>query len=155
MLTHHIAANGVLANPAATTIPKDQRYIDRILASSDRSFNRQKLSAGSPLLKRIAEQVCEAHWLSRERLMGDSRRQWETRARQEFMWRAYQTGQFSLPTIGRFLGRDHTTVLWGVRAHQRRLGKRLSPAITTGQVRAGDDASSACGGSQDAPQART
>ena len=42
--------------------------------------------------------------------------------RQEAMWRMRQAGKWSLPQIGRFLGgRDHTTVLAGVRAHQARL----------------------------------
>ena len=42
--------------------------------------------------------------------------------RQEAMWRMRQAGKWSLPQIGRFLGeRDHTTVLAGVRAHQKRL----------------------------------
>jgi chromosomal replication initiation ATPase DnaA len=42
--------------------------------------------------------------------------------RQEAMWRMKQAGKWSLPQIGQFLGkRDHTTVLAGVRAHQKRL----------------------------------
>jgi len=41
-------------------------------------------------------------------------------ARQRFMAEAYATGRFSLPQIGRFIGRDHTTVLHGIRAHGRR-----------------------------------
>jgi chromosomal replication initiation ATPase DnaA len=42
--------------------------------------------------------------------------------RQEAMWRMRQAGKWSLPQIGRFLGeRDHTTVLSGIRAHQKRL----------------------------------
>ena len=42
--------------------------------------------------------------------------------RQEAMWRMRQAGKWSLPQIGRFLGeRDHTTILAGVRAHQKRL----------------------------------
>ena len=42
--------------------------------------------------------------------------------RQEAMWRMKQTGKWSLPQMGRFLGgRDHTTILAGVRAHQARI----------------------------------
>ena len=42
--------------------------------------------------------------------------------RQEAMWRMKQTGKWSLPQMGRFLGgRDHTTILAGVRAHQTRI----------------------------------
>jgi len=42
-------------------------------------------------------------------------------ARQIFMAEAYATGRFSLPQIGRFLGgRDHTTILSGIRRHAER-----------------------------------
>lgn len=43
-------------------------------------------------------------------------------ARQHFMFEAYATGQYSLAQIGRFLGRHHTTVLHGIRAHKARCG---------------------------------
>lgn len=39
--------------------------------------------------------------------------------RQEFMYEARLIGK-SYPQIGRFLGRDHTTVIHGVRAHLKR-----------------------------------
>lgn len=42
-------------------------------------------------------------------------------ARQEVMRRAYSTGRYSLPEIGRALGRDHTTVSHGVRRASARL----------------------------------
>jgi chromosomal replication initiation ATPase DnaA len=80
-----------------------------------------RLSSGSPTLRRIAEEVCAEHGFPISRLLSDYRRQPEVRWRQEFMWRAYQTGLFSYPTIGRFLGKDHTSVVHGVRAHAERL----------------------------------
>lgn len=94
-----------------------------------------RLSEGSPKLRRIAEEVCREHGFPMHRLLSDYRRKPEVLWRQEFMWRAYQTGLFSYPTIGRFLGKDHTTVLAGCRRYEQ-----LSPALQTGQVRAGDDA---------------
>jgi chromosomal replication initiation ATPase DnaA len=39
--------------------------------------------------------------------------------RQEFMLAAHEAG-FSMPQIGRFLGRDHTTILHGIRAARKR-----------------------------------
>jgi chromosomal replication initiation ATPase DnaA len=53
--------------------------------------------------------------------------------RQEAMWRMHQTGKWSLPQIGRFLGeRDHTTCLHGIRAHAKRIadGKEKQPNKT-------------------------
>lgn len=41
-------------------------------------------------------------------------------ARQLLMWLLWQTGKFSYPQIGRMLQRDHTTVMYGVRAMHRR-----------------------------------
>lgn len=46
-----------------------------------------------------------------------------SRARQEVMRRAYATGHYSLPEIGRALGRDHTSVLHGIRAASQRKPK--------------------------------
>lgn len=44
------------------------------------------------------------------------------RARHEIMYRAVNETSLSLPQIGRFLGRDHTTVLHGLRKHAERIG---------------------------------
>jgi len=53
-------------------------------------------------------------------IKGPSRFRSIVRARHMFMTEAYETGRFSLPQIGRFLGRDHTTVLHGIRQHKSR-----------------------------------
>ncbi len=42
--------------------------------------------------------------------------------RQEAMWRMVETGRVSLPQIGAFLNRDHTTILHGWRQHGKRNG---------------------------------
>lgn len=44
-------------------------------------------------------------------------------ARQAFMAYVYKLGNRSLPDIGRFLDRDHTTVLYGIRAHNARMAE--------------------------------
>ena len=36
----------------------------------------------------------------------------------------YATGRYSLPRIGRYFNRDHTTVLTGIRRHNRRAAQR-------------------------------
>lgn len=52
-----------------------------------------------------------------------------SRPRQQFMAEAHATGRYSLPTIGRFLGgRDHTTILHGVRAYRARLAQTSDQA---------------------------
>lgn len=70
----------------------------------------------------IAEDVAAQHNLTVADLTGDRRVHGVVVARQEAMADMYATGRYSLPVIGAFLGgRDHTTVLHGVRAHKRRL----------------------------------
>lgn len=64
---------------------------------------------------RIISETAHEHDISREDLIGPSRRHHITRIRQLAMWRCRQAG-FSLPVIGRYFGgRDHTTVIHAVR----------------------------------------
>lgn len=58
-------------------------------------------------------------------IIGTSRFREHTRARQMFMWELHQrTPRLSLTQIGKALGgRDHTTVLHGVRQHAKRIGE--------------------------------
>jgi chromosomal replication initiation ATPase DnaA len=49
-------------------------------------------------------------------VMGRSRLGPVVKARQVAMYLLRETGDYSLPAIGRRMGRDHTTVLHGVRA---------------------------------------
>lgn len=71
----------------------------------------------------IALHVAESHGLTVEDLKLRCSVHEIAHPRQEAMWRMRQTGRFSLPQIGRFFDRDHTTVLWAVRAYERRLLK--------------------------------
>jgi len=55
-------------------------------------------------------------------IIGCSRLRFISVLRQAFMAELYDSGRYSLPAIGRFLGgRDHTTILHGVRAHRARM----------------------------------
>lgn len=80
----------------------------------------------------IAEIVAGRHNCSVAELKGQSRERCVAWPRQEAMWLMRQVRtpsgehRFSLPQIGRFLGgRDHTTVLHGVRKHEER--RALAP----------------------------
>lgn len=71
----------------------------------------------------IVSRVAEKHGLTVADLKGVRRGQCYSRPRQEAMWEMMQTGKWSTTRVGMFLGgRDHTTVLHGVRAHERRMG---------------------------------
>lgn len=70
----------------------------------------------------IVAQVAEKHGLSIGDLRGRSRKPRIAWARQEAMSRLYKETAWSLPHIGQYLGgRDHTTVLFGIRSYEARV----------------------------------
>jgi chromosomal replication initiation ATPase DnaA len=72
----------------------------------------------------IERQVALRHGITVEDLRGPCRARRVAWPRQELMWRARRETRLSLPQIGERLGgRDHTTVIHGVRAHQARLDR--------------------------------
>jgi chromosomal replication initiation ATPase DnaA len=77
--------------------------------------------------ERIVAEVAERHGLTAADLKGPSRLKHISHPRQEAMAALYITGRYSLPGIGRFLGgRDHTTVLVGIRKHEARMLAELN-----------------------------
>lgn len=88
-----------------------------------------------PTLPEVALQVAAKHGLTVADLRaphgGPGSKRYEfSRPRQEAYWQAWRVmrpdgaRRYSLNDIGRYFGgRDHTTVLWGVRAHAARLLK--------------------------------
>lgn len=81
-------------------------------------------SAHPSSMRGISERVAARWDLTLDDLKGQSRKRFIARPRQEAMWHMYQTGRFSLPQIGQFLGgRDHSTILHGVRRHAERIAE--------------------------------
>lgn len=73
--------------------------------------------------REIIAEVAERHNLTPADLSGERRTRLIAAARQEAMYELRQRTRLSTPQIGRYLGgRDHTTVLYGILAHQRRIG---------------------------------
>lgn len=71
-----------------------------------------------------AAEVAVRHGLTLADLQGPGRGKAVAHPRQEAMWVLKQQGRWSLPQIGQFLGgRDHTTVLYGIRRHEARMAK--------------------------------
>lgn len=80
------------------------------------------IGGARPTMRQIAKEVCEGYGITLARLRENDRWPPLVRARQEFMWRARTETIQSFPQIGAFLGgRHHTTVIHGVRAHERRM----------------------------------
>jgi chromosomal replication initiator protein len=74
-------------------------------------------------MKEIAQEVCLKRGVSMEQLRGPRRTRDIAWPRQEAMWQMVEAGRWSLPQIGRFFHRDHTSILHGRRRHAaRRVG---------------------------------
>lgn len=72
--------------------------------------------------QRIVLEVCEKHGFTRQELFGERRGRPLVAARHEAMYRLSKETSMSFPAIGRRMGgRDHSTVIHGVRQHERRL----------------------------------
>jgi len=85
----------------------------------DTPIRRRNFGVGHAIL----EDVARTHGISVKELKSPSRYRNIAWPRQEAMWRLKRETTLSLPAIGRLLNRDHTTVLHGVLAHQRRLNE--------------------------------
>lgn len=71
-------------------------------------------------MARIAEEVATRHRISVEELKSKSLQRRLAWPRQEAWWRMRLETRASYPAIARLFGRDHTTVIYGVRAFERR-----------------------------------
>lgn len=83
----------------------------------------------------IAAEVCKKHGISFATLISKRRPADVCAARHEFFWRCRQETTLSLPQIAaRCGGRDHTTVLHGIRAHERRVRNAQASMRDGGQI---------------------
>ena len=73
-------------------------------------------------ISEILEEVSKYHKVPIAVIKGPCRSPAYVRARQEVMYRIHtEIEEMSLPMIGRTMGRDHTTILYGIREHTKRL----------------------------------
>jgi chromosomal replication initiation ATPase DnaA len=77
----------------------------------------------------ILRGVSRRHGCTQDLILGQSRAHWVVVARQEAMSLMVAEGRWSLPRIGMFMGRDHSTVIHGDRAHKARMAE-----LSTGSV---------------------
>ena len=71
-------------------------------------------------MSQIVDQVSSLHCVSRADILGTSRVAKIICARQHCYTLARQGGK-SFLAIGRFFNRDHTTVIYGIKAHEKRV----------------------------------
>lgn len=78
----------------------------------------------SPKMKTLIAAACRAFEVSDAELLSHRRSTEAVRARQTVMWLAKRLTRLTLPAIGRHLGgRDHTTVIHGIRVTEVRIGR--------------------------------
>jgi chromosomal replication initiation ATPase DnaA len=56
-------------------------------------------------------------------VLGPDRRRHASRSRHAAMWLAFKIAPHSLSALGRAFGRHHSTVVYGIRAYERRLAE--------------------------------
>lgn len=70
-------------------------------------------------LGKLAKEICEKYGITRRDLCGPMRFREYTRARHEFCWRGVDELGFPMTQVGRYLNKDHTTVLHAVHKHRK------------------------------------
>jgi chromosomal replication initiation ATPase DnaA len=75
------------------------------------------------MLGEIIAAAIAAEGGSTDEVMGPSRKRSPSRSRQAAMWLAFKITPHSLQAIGDAVGRHHSTVLYGIRAYERRLAE--------------------------------
>lgn len=91
------------------------------------SFGRVSKVGDRTRMRDVAEAVARERGLTVDDLLMPSgtpgaQRRSVAWPRQESMWRMMKVGKWSTTQVGQFHGgRDHTTCLWAVAAHQKRL----------------------------------
>lgn len=94
------------------------RSLEDGLAST---VEQKPITGACPTMAEILDEVAISYGTHRLELMRRTNQPGVTVPRQCAMWLARHMTVLSLPQIGRILGRDHTTVLAGVRRHHERM----------------------------------
>lgn len=97
--------------------PKVERDWLLIASSIDSSPIPHGIGAGRDLLHKILAE----RGVSLVDLLSERRNRYLVAVRHEVMWRLRRETSMSMPEIGRLMGRDHTSVLNGIRAHEQRM----------------------------------
>lgn len=111
------------AERASLSLPHLNGAVIKFSFGNYASYTPEPSFASSFTMARvIREHICKVYGVSVTALASNRRQRHLCAARQHLMWLLRQETLWSLPQIGNFLGgRDHTTILYGVRQHQRRI----------------------------------
>ncbi|WP_406853510.1 helix-turn-helix domain-containing protein [Alsobacter sp. KACC 23698] len=111
--------------PAAEPFPQQSQPLKPIREQERRSDYEAHLYA--PLGHAIRDAICMKYGVKLRMLLSRSRKIVPMLARHEVMWELRQRTNWSYKRIARFMNRqDHTAVIYGIAAHQRRLDARTA-----------------------------
>lgn len=106
-----------------------EREISRANGASVVKLKTERRVLCGGLAMKMAQEIADQYGVTVRRLMSPDRRRDVAHPRQHLMAALYASGRYSLPAIGQFLGgRDHTTVLHGIRAHSKRMADLMREA---------------------------
>jgi len=95
----------------------EQRGYERGMDEAKRRFVSETIIS-MPTMRQIAEEVAAKYGLASWRQLRSHRRNRPlVAAKHECWWRCREETTHSFPSIGRFFGFDHTTILAGARVH--------------------------------------
>ncbi len=111
-------SDGATARKVLNTIHVGLQRFEREAVIA-RDVARVKPVAAS--MREIAEEVARETGVTVDEMMGRSKLLRIVRARRTAWDRLHRTGRFTTPAIGRFFGRDHSTIVVGIKRHRRAL----------------------------------
>jgi chromosomal replication initiation ATPase DnaA len=79
---------------------------------------------------KIARAVAKAHCIEWKDFISRQRWQHITRARFHAMWEIRNATTLSLSQIGHIFRFDHTSIMWGIKQHQKRLDSGEFPSLS-------------------------
>ena len=113
---HFAKPNPAMVEPSPSAPPIYREFVDdsAIYGTGD----------PAPVFREITRQVAEKHGISFNRIFARRKTLKIVYARQEAMSRCVEETGYSLPAIGRFFDRDHTTVINACKSHKSRMEKK-------------------------------
>lgn len=122
-----IAADARARHEAAREAERKRRIAEQIAMAALRQKYRvvevRPRGDGRPTFAQLLDDVCQDYGFSRTEILSERRHRNVVIARHDLMYRAARDTLISLARIGRMMnGRDHTTVIHGVRRHCERNG---------------------------------
>lgn len=110
---------------AAADEAKRQARIAEIEREIEILFEEAAALHRTPTVREIMLTVCDREGIPVKEMLSQGRNRRLTTLRHEIMYLAASMTLLSLPTIGRAMNRDHTSVLHGIREHAARNNLRL------------------------------